>query len=250
MALYKQAQFADLIGKSSAHVSMAVRREQLVRNNKKEIDISHPVNSAWLGSFIEEHGYKWTNDGRLQDKDGNLVTNKKKKQAIKASAETEAPKNDAAKPLPKIKDLTGEEDLEEMDTTGMDADEEDLMGMDIQNVRRIEVIHRILKLREDTALAKIKKEKAEGELIPTEEVKFLFIRHTKTLSGEFENGLNSMLNDIAQRYKLTGEEQARYKGMVIDTLNKANVDAANATKRDLDKIISESSDKRGRGDKK
>lgn len=246
MPLYKQSEFADLIGKSSAHVSMCVKRGQLLRNEKKEIDTGNAVNREWLSAFVKESNFTWTNDGRLQDKQGNIVTNKKRSsnKEVKSVEEVQLHKK-----LPKPEDVTGEENLDEFDTTGMDADETSLMKMDITDVRRIEVVQKILKLREDTALAKIKVEKAEGELIPTDLVRFTILRNNKELTAAYENSLNEMIADLGQRHRLSGEVMSNYKKMIIDVINKANKDAAEATKREINNIVAEFSEKRGKGEK-
>lgn len=243
MPKYTPAEFARLIGKPNATVTMAVKRQHLL---KKEgvIDTEEAQNRAWLEAFVKKNNLEWAADGTLVAK-GAAPAPVAEKKAVKTERRS----------VPALAGIGGEEQDEEeligrVRPEMMDATEDELRDMGINQLRELDLVWSILKRREDTELARIKKEKQQGMLLPAEEVKYLFTRNNKSQVAAFENGLNNMLNDMIQRYKLSAADAARYKGMVIDVINKASEDAAAATKRELANMIAELSEVRARGEKK
>lgn len=241
MPKYTPAEFARLIGKNNATVSMAVKRQHLLKKDGK-IDTEEPQNRAWLEDFVTKNNMEW----------GPGMTLVSKGQTPPAAAPSKpAPKKQTRKAAPAGDDDTDEEDLvNSVNPELMNASEEELKLLGINELRELDLVWSILKRREDTALARIKKEKQEGLLLPTEAVKFLFIRDVKERTTAYENGLNKMLNDMQQRYKISDEDAARYKEMVIEAINIGNREAAEATKREIDNIITDLQEVRGRGEKK
>lgn len=241
MPKYTPAEFARLIGKPNGTVAMAVKRQHLLKKDGK-IDTEEAQNRAWLEAFVNKNNLEWAADGTLVLKGkGGQQTAEKKPQAgqrMKAPAPADEEEPDEEELIGRVKP--------EM----MNASEEELRDMGINQLRELDLVWSILKRREDTALARIKKEKQEGMLLPAEEVKYLFTRNNKSQVAAFENGLNNMLSDMIQRYKLSAADAARYKSMVIDVINKASEDAAAATKRELANMIAELSEVRARGEKK
>lgn len=241
MPKYTPAEFARLIGKPNATISMAKRRQHLLVKEGK-IDTEEPQNRVWLEDFVKKNDLQWTTAGTLVPKG----------QQPPAPAQP-APKKQPRKAAPPVEDEDTEDEealVNSVNPELMNASEEELKLLNINQLRELDLVWSILKRREDTALARIKKEKQEGLLLPTEAVKFLFIRDVKERTTAYENGLNKMLNDMQQRYKISDEDAARYKEMVIEAINTGNREAAEATKREIDNIIAELQEVRGRGEKK
>lgn len=105
------------------------------------------------------------------------------------------------------------------------------------------------KKQNEIELLKIKRQKLEGELIPTELVTHVFVRQAKTITTEFHNALNSYISTLKSRYKLSNEDVALMRGEVTRLTNKAIEDSTTAGLKDIESIVDDYSETRERGER-
>lgn len=124
---------------------------------------------------------------------------------------------------------------------------------DAATIDEIENELRKVKLEKDTAeaqLARMKLEKASGEVIPTDLVKSLFTHHAKSITVEFHNAAGNLVMEISKIKSLTPEEIAKLRGQLIIIINKAADDAVKNTTAGIKNIQNEYAERRGVGEKR
>ena len=98
-------------------------------------------------------------------------------------------------------------------------------------------------------LLKIKRQKLEGELLPTDLVTHVFVRQAKTITTEFHNALNGYVAILKSRYKLSNEDVAKMRGEITKLTNKAIEDSTRTGLDEIETIVDDFSDKRERGER-
>jgi hypothetical protein len=107
----------------------------------------------------------------------------------------------------------------------------------------------IQKGREQIEILKVQKQKLHGTLIPTELVVQLMILHTESIKVAYSEALDNMIIRIGHKKKLTSAEEADIKKQVGPLLNKAIDNAIRASKKGINNIVDEYSEKKGRGER-
>lgn len=107
----------------------------------------------------------------------------------------------------------------------------------------------IKKTNEDYEIAKIKKEKMKGEVIPVELIKNLFQAHTQSIVSAQKDGIEDLLIQISAESRMKGDQLARLRGKMVAILNTGVEKSVNATKRNLKAIVSAYSLKREVGER-
>lgn len=122
-----------------------------------------------------------------------------------------------------------------------------LLGM--RELDRIKKSLDIQKATEEIELLKIKKEKAQGIVIPLDLTKDLFSRHIKNMVVEFDNASDRILTMISSKHRLSNEDVAKYRGQIKKEINRAVGETTEATKKEISIIVNEFAEKRGVGEK-
>lgn len=91
-------------------------------------------------------------------------------------------------------------------------------------------------------------EKKEGQLIPTELIKALFLTHSKSITMTFKEGMEKIVDLFTIKYKLSQADAASMRKTMVEAINKGVDNAVSNTRGSLKKIITEYSEKRGVGD--
>ena len=105
------------------------------------------------------------------------------------------------------------------------------------------------KTLEEVELLQLKKEKTKGEIIPTAVVKSLFAQHNTSITHSFYNAAMDLITTFSHRKQLTSEEIADLKGFLKKSINFAVSEAAEATAKNLNKIVDDLAIKKGRGER-
>jgi hypothetical protein len=105
------------------------------------------------------------------------------------------------------------------------------------------------KLQETNRYLKIKADKAEGILIPTEAVKLLFLQYSKAITNNFRNSLEGMVELLAFKYNLSAQDIADLRREGIDKINAAVSEAIEEAKSGLVNIVDEYSETKGKGER-
>lgn len=107
----------------------------------------------------------------------------------------------------------------------------------------------IEKISEEIEILKVKKDKLHGIVIPTEIVKALFSQHTKSILVEFSNSVDKIITKIAKRKSLNNTEVSEIRKELIDEINVAVDKSIDETKKSLKNVITEFSEKKGKGER-
>lgn len=91
-------------------------------------------------------------------------------------------------------------------------------------------------------------EKKEGQLIPTELIKALFLTHSKSITMTFKEGMEKIVDLFTIKYKLSQADAANMRKTMVEAINKGVDNAVSNTRGSLKKIITDYSEKRGVGD--
>lgn len=133
------------------------------------------------------------------------------------------------------------------DDTSNGEKSNELLG--IRELERIKKSLDIQKTTEEVELLKIKKEKAQGLVIPLDLTKDLFSRNVKNMVVEFDSAADRILTMIASKHKLSNENVANYRGQIKKKINEAVDDTIKQTKKEISLIINEFAEKRAIGEK-
>jgi antitoxin component of MazEF toxin-antitoxin module len=98
-------------------------------------------------------------------------------------------------------------------------------------------------------LQQAKLDKINGVTIPTELVKTVFIHHTKSITVAFHNGAETLLSKIAKLKGLDISEMADLRTELITIVNEAVDSSIAASKKTVESIVAEYSQKKDVGER-
>lgn len=104
------------------------------------------------------------------------------------------------------------------------------------------------KLKEEIEIAKIKKKKLLGEVVPVDAVKKIFNLHFRNLSVEFYNAIDSYSTIINKKVGGTRQDLAEIRVTLKELLNDHIDKAKVKSKDDIAAIVAEFSEKKGKGE--
>ena len=104
-----------------------------------------------------------------------------------------------------------------------------------------------LKREKEISLLKIKEEKINGTVIPSELIKPVFLQHNQSVITEFKNMTEETLRSIAKTYSIPLNKVAELKGEWMKGINRAILKATELSVKAVDVIINDFSEKRGVG---
>jgi hypothetical protein len=213
---YTRVEFAKRLGKGNNYVGQYLNRGKLMLDDGL-IDDENEVNAAFLARF--------------ESKRGGVVEANPEPRVVASASKPRATKEPASSPT-------------KVGATKQ-AEPGSLLALD-QRKKELD----IRKTEAEEKLLRIKIEKLQGILIPTDAVMMLFAQHFKSVYVAFENAADNMLTEIAQKTKMSSKDQAAFRGKLIESINHAVKDAVDRSEKDLGHIVSEFSDTRGRGERK
>ena len=176
---FKPSEFACAMGVSCARVSVAIKRNQLIKENKT-IDLDNPVNKIWMQDK-EEKGFVF-DINKLYDKVG----------PVKNLQKTETPT-----PQPKSK----KQEKQEYDKTNL-ALEKQRLDVEI--------------LRKRNRLDQLKIEKQEGLLVPSDAARDVFIWCIETFYNTFSEGVKNLATIYAVDHNHFVEIQKNLNESLVD----------------------------------
>jgi antitoxin component of MazEF toxin-antitoxin module len=103
--------------------------------------------------------------------------------------------------------------------------------------------------RLNTALLQAKLDKQSGDSIPTELVKNLFIQHSKSITVAFRNGAENLLIAFSKRRDCDAKETADMRAQLFDVINASVEKSIVESKKALNHIIAEHSQKKEVGER-
>lgn len=223
-----------MCGISSRHISTYAKRRQIVINDDGLIDVDHEINYA----FLIQKGF---NEIKKQNGTGKKTPAKKavakktttKKAPAKKSPAKKAKADHKPKPVPppvvdpEIERL--KQELAAMDRDKLQADTD--------------------KKRHDAEIARIRMEKLQGLLIPTDLVVSVIQLQAESLKKAYHDAAEKLIIIFSQKKKLTNTEMGDLRRELTTVINNAIDDGIDESKKGVKKIVKEYSEVRGVGEK-
>lgn len=108
----------------------------------------------------------------------------------------------------------------------------------------------VLKAREQVEIERMKKEKMQGEVIPTDLVKQLFNQHFKNLCLQFKDEAEKIATVMVKSLGGKNADKVEIFSRLEGSINRAIDEARELTALDIKQIVMEHSAKRGIGERK
>ncbi len=105
------------------------------------------------------------------------------------------------------------------------------------------------KARQDIENMRLKNEKLQGKLMPTDLVKVLFSEYTQSNTTSFMDNMNQFLQKLFLKKDFSKEEQAQVRGDIKDMVNNSINAAVDATDKKLENILKEFQNKKDVGER-
>ncbi len=220
MAFLSKKELIEKCGVSYAYLSVAIARENVILTGEF-IDDTKPENADWIKKRLDAKQKKEVAGPKVEENTGkSTVTEEevKKTEQFKGG-DTNSSSSSRA-------NYTSKYDLE-TDIKVLEAE----------------------KKREEIELLRIKREKLEGQVIPTDLCEMLFKQHTKSIMTSLEQGIMLHLKNLTTKKEFSRTEQAEVRielrKILTDSISKAVED----TSSQLENIISEYQQKKEVGEK-
>lgn len=220
MALHTKKDFALICGLKPAELSMGITRRKVLCSGDY-VDDSIPVNVA----FME----KWRSV-RNPDVPAPALNGQ-----ARPSARTVAPPDltPVAPKAPNVRqpqlEFTYESPVNQLDL----------------KIKETELARK----EEDLEIAKLKRAKMAGEVIPVELVNNVFTVYSKSTMTAWYNATDNFLMDMQKRYGMSSADMSTQRTELIEIVNNAIEDAFKESVDSLKNIVEEYSDTRGQGDR-
>lgn len=117
-----------------------------------------------------------------------------------------------------------------------------LSKQEFANLQAKKLLAEIAQKEATTALNRVKLDKINGILMPTELVKIAFIQHNKSLLTELKNACDNIVTLFAKKRDLSSQEIAELRGEIIQALNEGMVKSAEMSKKNINNIVAEYSE--------
>ena len=214
MPRYSKKEFIDLCFITHATLSMNIKRKKVIPNSHDEIDTALAINNDFLLKYIEK------NKQRI------LNPNSKKKKGKSNKIPTPSAPLPVSPPV-KQRDVTPED-------LAIEANAVAVYDLDKQKK-----LLEIEKLENENKISKIKLDKMNGVVIPTDLVMVLFGQHSKSLTTAFHQAAENFVVSMAQSYGVDKKSQAKMRGDLIAVVNKAIEDSLEISRDGIDNVVDE-----------
>ncbi len=95
------------------------------------------------------------------------------------------------------------------------------------------------KAEEELIITRIKRQKLQGELIPTDVMKIMFSTHFKSMTQAFQNASEQMVTDLVKRLGGNAVDVADAKGRLLKSINAATKKGMDQTGVEMEKVVEE-----------
>ena len=218
MAFYKQSELAKLLGKSQAHITMAVKRGKLLLSGDF-VDDTVLENKIWIDR---------------QKANAKQVVDEPKVESV--SKVEPIPIVQAKKLKVPILSKPKQRILKDFVPTDVERASESIADLD-KAKKEAEIRYK----ESQTRLSELKEQKLRGENIPTDLVMNVIGMLGHSLQSSYKNGAAQLMHEISTRTKMNVELEAEFNGRLIDLINISHSDAIIEAKKSIKNIINESS---------
>ena len=220
MAFYKQSELAKLLGKSQAHVTMAVKRGKLLLSGEF-VDDTVLENKIWIDR---------------QKANSTAKAEVPKVEQVPEVVTVKTPVVQAKKLKVPILSKPKQRILKDFVPTDVERTSESIADLD-KAKKEAEIRYK----ESQTRLSELKEQKLRGENIPTDLVMNVIGMLGHSLQSSYKNGAAQLMHEISTRTKMNVELEAEFNGRLIDLINISHSDAIIEAKKSIKNIINESS---------
>ncbi len=214
MALLTKKEFSERCGIPTNALSVYVKRKK-VQLTGELIDDTLDINKAFIVKMVAK-----MNRGAAKKAEKPIVLEVKEAKNITENEET-----------------TQNEPLKDGDIPTYEASERLLKHLD--TLKRAEEIE---KLRLDLS-------KKRGEVVPSELIKPVLLQHNMVITTEFKNGAEDIIRVFSKKRGLSVNEAAEMRGELIRIINDSITRATGGSKKSIEAIVNEFTEKRGVGER-
>ena len=224
MALYTRTQFLKemfgLAGDKRSLINQALKRGKMVQDPSKLFDSEHPVNLAFVKNYKPR-------------------AKRVRPVAVKKKVVAPVMQYEQSNSTPVYKQLQNED--EEIGDEG----ETSKFNLEIK-LKELDAE----KKEEEIRKLKLQNQKLLGELVPVEFVQQMWVIHFKSISDKTFASMDRFLTEVCMEQDVEQDVKIRYRERVIERINKAIEEAKEQSKSEMNTIILEHSNKRGKGERK
>lgn len=223
MAYLTKQEFAQKCGLTVSNLGNYIKRDK-VKLSGEFVDDTLQINRDFLARRKELLKKKQAKKVKKSSANGNGLPN---------FVEPDAPEPDTTPP--NIDD--DDEDEDDLETADKDGLYEQKMRAEIKRIKSVEELNRL------------KIQKQQGELIPSDLVKPLLSQLSLSISSGFKNAAEILITEISHKKKLTLEETADLRKRLINVTNDAVREGVLEAKRGASLIIETTKTTRGVGER-
>jgi len=217
MPIYSRKEFGKQCGVTAAYISVNIKRKKIVLDKAGNVDTGNEVNQFFMETRVA------VNEGTAP----KLKPGNKKKTKAKPKSSKESP----------VIEMHEEDNIQSAGTNKYNLD---VIAKELE----------IEKKTEEIELLKIRKEKAKGEVIPTDLVLSVFAQHFKSITNAFYQAADNLAVEMAKEAGKGREMVIKIRGKLVKEVNSAVETSQKESKKELKHIVSEYSMTRGVGEKK
>ena len=221
MAFYKQAEFAEKIGKTRGWLNVYVKRGNIILSGDY-IDDSIEKNQKFFNKWIKKK-----NEPKPEKK---VVKTEPIPEPEKIVPEKlDGPKIGKPKIIEQKRKAPNIQEPEKIDL--FDSPED---ALDIQK-KKAEIRFKNSQIEKN----ELQSAKLRGDSIPTNLVQGVISTLGRSFQSSYKNGAEVLLIELAHQLKMSVKVEAKFKGKLIELINKAHADAIKEAKTTVETIISD-----------
>jgi len=215
----KAGELAKALNISAAHITMAVKRGSIIKNDKNTIDVDHAFNKLWIQKKIEQ-GCEF-DINRIYIKD-----------SIKKPAQIRQKRNK--------KEVTEKKEKGKL----IEVDDP------LDDYARDKALHELKLLKNKALIEELKVAKMEGQLIPTDSVTDIVIWVIDTFHNTYQQEVKNLAETLVQVLGGDHSQLIEVRKDLTDSLKRQKQEAKENLKNGIEGIIEEYQEVRGRGERK
>lgn len=217
MPRYSRKEFIELCGIQHAYLTMNIKRKKVILNTNDEIDTSLQMNEDFLQKQIA----------------------KQKKKVLALANDNEVGPEDKPKKVATPKAPTPKKPIVKRVVKSNEDEEIEKEAVQSYNLDRYKKQLEVEALENENKIKKIKLDKLNGVVIPTELVMVLFGQHSKSITTAFHQAAENFVVEMAGAYGVNKSDVAKMRGDLITVVNKAIEDSLEISRKSIDKIVDE-----------
>jgi len=232
--ILKYSQLAKVLGVADGCITMALKHNRIVpySSEEKTIDITDPLNEIWINKQVSKGK---TFDMSMISASQKEVKEKRTERKLRKQEEKE---NEV-----EYIEIIKEEPRKKKESS---ADElrESLYELEIKKKKK-----ELRKLDNDDRIAQIKIQKLEGELMPFDDVKSLYLFTIETIRSTYLQEVRSLADIFKQRFGGSDKEYVALQRDLTEKINDIIEDSKKNALKEVDNMRESYSEVRGRGEK-